>query len=207
MPKPAEWTYKDDPPYSYWIYYLWANLRELNTWRLARGMTTFSMRPHSGEIGDLSHLAAAYLCAESINHGIMLRKSPSLQYLYYLSQIELAMSPLSNNRLFLDYHNNPFPIFFARGLNVALSTDDPLLLHVTKDPLVEEYSVASQVWKFSPTDVCEIAKNSVLMSGLEHPFKSHFVGETYYLKGVQGNDIHCVSFFFFFSLSFLLSLS
>ena len=43
---------------------------------------------------------------------------------------------------------------------------DPLILHVTKDPLVEEYSVASQVWKFSGTDMCEIAKNSVSMSGL-----------------------------------------
>lgn len=36
------------------------------------------------------------------------------------------MSPLSNNSLFLDYHRNPFPTFFARGLSVSLSTDDPL---------------------------------------------------------------------------------
>ena len=36
------------------------------------------------------------------------------------------MSPLSNNSLFLDYHRNPFPTFFARGLSTTLSTDDPL---------------------------------------------------------------------------------
>ena len=36
------------------------------------------------------------------------------------------MSPLSNNSLFLDYHRNPFPTFFARGLSLSLSTDDPL---------------------------------------------------------------------------------
>ena len=36
------------------------------------------------------------------------------------------MSPLSNNSLFLDYHRNPFPVFFARGLSLSLSTDDPL---------------------------------------------------------------------------------
>ena len=36
------------------------------------------------------------------------------------------MSPLSNNSLFLDYHKNPFPVFFARGLSLSLSTDDPL---------------------------------------------------------------------------------
>jgi AMP deaminase len=55
------------------------------------------------------------------------------------------MSPLSNNSLFLDYHRNPFPTFFARGLSVSLSTDDPLQIHLTKEPLVEEYSVAAQV--------------------------------------------------------------
>lgn len=55
------------------------------------------------------------------------------------------MSPLSNNSLFLDYHRNPFPMFFQRGLNVSLSTDDPLQIHLTKEPLVEEYSVAAKV--------------------------------------------------------------
>jgi AMP deaminase len=30
-------------------------------------------------------------------------------------------------------------------MNVSLSTDDPLMLHYTKDALVEEYSVATQV--------------------------------------------------------------
>ncbi len=52
------------------------------------------------------------------------------------------MSPLSNNLLFVEYEKNPFPKFFQRGLNVTLSTDDPLMIHVTKEPLVEEYSVA-----------------------------------------------------------------
>ena len=60
-------------------------------------------------------------------------------------QIGLAMSPLSNNSLFLDYHQNPFPMFFLRGLNVSLSTDDPLQIHLTKEPLVEEYSIAASV--------------------------------------------------------------
>lgn len=55
------------------------------------------------------------------------------------------MSPLSNNSLFLDYNKNPFPEYFARGLSVSLSTDDPLQIHLTKEPLVEEYSVAANV--------------------------------------------------------------
>lgn len=32
----------------------------------------------------------------------MLQKSPALQYLYYLAQIGISMSPLSNNLLFLE---------------------------------------------------------------------------------------------------------
>lgn len=55
-----------------------------------------------------------------------------LQYLFYLSQIGIAMSPLSNNSLFLNYHRNPLNEFHARGLIVSLSTDDPLQFHFTK---------------------------------------------------------------------------
>ena len=57
---------------------------------------------------------------------------PALQYLYYLAQVGIAMSPLSNNHLFLDYHKNPLPEYFYRGLLVSLSTDDPLQFHYTK---------------------------------------------------------------------------
>lgn len=102
-------------------------------------------RPHCGEAGDTDHLTSAFLTAFGISHGILLRKVPALQYLYYLTQMGIAMSPLSNNALFLDYERNPFPTFFQRGLNVSLSTDDPLQFHFTKEPLIEEYSVAAQV--------------------------------------------------------------
>ena len=102
-PPPAHWTVPSNPPYYYWTYYIAANLAVLNAYRGSRGLTQFSFRPHSGEAGDVDHLAATFLTAESVNHGINLRKSPSLQYLYYLDQIGLAVSPLSNNRLFIDY--------------------------------------------------------------------------------------------------------
>lgn len=185
------------------------------------------------------------MMAESIAHGLLLRKVPVLQYLYYLCQIGIAMSPLSNNSLFLNYNRqvsnifisdsrslgmllvfknffmlrSPLPEYLARGLNVSLSTDDPLQVtsmirmrsgfspqarperlfshlqfHFTKEPLMEEYSIATQVWKMSrqvrtsvfntkksitfpmktffcnyfSCDMCELARNSVLMSGFSH---------------------------------------
>ena len=57
----------------------------------------------------------------------------------------IAMSPLSNNSLFLAYNRSPLPDYLARGLNVSISTDDPLQFHFTKEPLMEEYSIAAQV--------------------------------------------------------------
>lgn len=150
IPHPGEWTACENPPYGYWMYYLYANLCILNQLRAARGMTTFQFRPHCGEAGkaiahystrtlrsydikwlriismlsmcydlsiiscynmiilllagDIDHLSSAYILANQINHGIMLRKNAPLQYLFYLSQIGIAMSPLSNNKLFLDYN-------------------------------------------------------------------------------------------------------
>jgi len=189
MQVPDAWNLKHNPAYSYYAFYTYANLYTLNKFREARGLNTFTFRPHAGEAGDIDHLASAFMLCENIAHGINLRKTPVLQYLYYLKQIGLCMSPLSNNSLFLDYHRNPLPTFFARGLNVSLSTDDPLQIHLTKEPLVEEYSVAAQVWKLSATDLCEIARSSVLHSGFPHQVKMHWVHRQYWLLGPEGNDI------------------
>ena len=59
-------------------------------------------------------------------------QSPVLQYLYYLAQVPIAMSPLSNNSLFLEYSKNPLRDFLQKGLCVSLSTDDPMQFHYTK---------------------------------------------------------------------------
>ena len=143
-PPPHEWA-SGNPHYAYYCYYMYANLYVLNQLREAQGLSTFTFRPHSGEAGELNHLHAAFLTARGINHGINLRKSPSLQYLYYVTQMGLALSPLSNNALFLQLSKNPFHEFFSVGLNVTLSTDDPLMFHHTKEPLMEEYCIAKQV--------------------------------------------------------------
>ena len=129
---PTQWTHKENPPYIYYAYYMYTNITKLNRLREERGMNTFAFRPHCGEAGSFDHLGCAFLVANGINHGIRLRESPVLQYLYYLKQIGMSMSPLSNNILFEEYDSNPFPSFFKRGLNVSLSTDDPLLIHYTE---------------------------------------------------------------------------
>lgn len=152
FPTARMWDTKQSPPYSYWyasaysdvrhklmsrIYYMYANMASLNGFRRSRGFSTcsqryvegqtdrvdtFVLRPHCGEAGDPDHLSSAFLTSHSIAHGILLRKVPALQYLFYLKQVGLAMSPLSNNALFLTYERNPFKDFFRVGLNVSLST-------------------------------------------------------------------------------------
>lgn len=99
------------------------------------------------------------------------------------------MSPLSNNALFLTYDRNPFISYFKKGLNVSLSTDDPLQFAFTKEPLIEEYSVAAQIYKLSAVDMCELAKHSVDQCGFELSLKQRWLGRFCYLPGVLGNDV------------------
>uniref|UniRef100_UPI00398F7952 AMP deaminase 2-like isoform X2 n=1 Tax=Pristiophorus japonicus TaxID=55135 RepID=UPI00398F7952 len=188
-PLPVNWTEVDNPPYAYYLYYMYANMTVLNHLRKKRGFNTFVLRPHCGEAGPIHHLISGFMLSQNISHGLLLRKAPVLQYLYYLDQIGIAMSPLSNNSLFLSYHRNPLPEYLSRGLMVSLSTDDPLQFHFTKEPLMEEYSIAAQVWKLSSCDMCELARNSVLMSGFSHKVKGYWLGPNFQKESIESNDI------------------
>ncbi|CAD8175933.1 unnamed protein product [Paramecium pentaurelia] len=176
---PKDWAGDRNPPYTYWIYYIYANLYTLNALRQQRGLNTFKFRPHCGEAGNVDHLATAYLVSDGINHGLELQKSPVLQYLFYLKQIGIAMSPVSNNKLFCRYQKSPFQKYFQIGLNVCLSTDDPLILHLTNEPLLEEYAIASQIFDLSAIDQAELARNSVRQSSFEKEIKEFWIGENY----------------------------
>jgi AMP deaminase len=61
----------------------------------------------------------------------------------------MSISPLSNNFLFRKIGTNPFPKLFKRGLNVTLSTDDPLLFHMSDDALLEGKSVHYAIIMFT----------------------------------------------------------
>jgi AMP deaminase len=64
FPGPEQWDTEQNPPYSYYIYYLFANMTSLNAWRKQRNFNTFVLRPHCGEAGDTDHLAAAFLTSQ-----------------------------------------------------------------------------------------------------------------------------------------------
>jgi len=80
-PMPRDWDSTENPPYFVYSYYLYSNLFVLNSLREELGMNTFLWRPHSGESGDFGHLAVSFMIADSIQHGIILKQTPVLQYL------------------------------------------------------------------------------------------------------------------------------
>lgn len=174
FPPPDKWDSLQNPPYSYYLYYLYANIASLNQYRQRLRYNTFVLRPHCGEAGDPEHLIPAFLTSQAISHGILLRKLPVMQFLYYLEQVGIAMSPISNNALFLSYDKNPFVSYFRKGLNVSLSSDDPLQFSFTREPLIEEYSIAIQIYKLTAVDSRELALMSVMQSGFEHEIKNHW---------------------------------
>lgn len=73
-PSPDIWTSEQNPPYSYYLYYMYANIMVLNNLRRERGLSTFLFRPHCGEAGSITHLVSAFLTADNISHGLLLKK-------------------------------------------------------------------------------------------------------------------------------------
>ena len=165
-----------NPSYSAYHLWFWANLRAVNRLRAANGLNALELRPHCGEAGPVHHLATAWLFADGISHGINLEHQPVLQYCYYLAQVGVSVSPISNARLFVPYAKNPFPQFFKRGLRVTLTTDDPLQFAMSNEPLLEEYTTARHAYEMSMTDLSECARNSVLISSLSPEAKERAIG-------------------------------
>ncbi|CCW60390.1 unnamed protein product [Phytomonas sp. EM1] len=186
---PYHWRSDLNPPYNFYLYYLWANITSLNEFRASRGLGTFTFRPQCGEQGSMEHLIGGFLLANGINHGVTLAKHPVLEYMYYLSQLGIAMSPLSNTANVCGYLENPFPTYFHRGLNVSLATNKPLYFHFTREPLMEEYFIAAKLWRLEYNDLSEIARNSVLQCGFPTAWKVKALGPLYQLRSTLGNDV------------------
>lgn len=55
---------------------------------------------------------------------------------------------------------------------VKCSSTKAVLETPSQEALMEEYAIAAQLWKLSTCDLCEIARNSVLQSGLSHQVAS-----------------------------------
>ncbi|NWI89534.1 AMPD2 deaminase, partial [Pitta sordida] len=119
-PLPGNWVEEENPPYSYYLYYMYANMTVLNHLRRsAPAGTRVGARTGTAGVWDLGGVSVWDLGGVSV--------------------------------------------WDLRGVSVW----DPRVSR-PQEPLMEEYSIATQVWKLSSCDMCELARNSVLMSGFSH---------------------------------------
>jgi len=149
---------------------------------------TFGFQPSYFNTLEVLSLASGYLLGDTIAHGAILEKNSVLQYLCYLHKIGVIVTPLSDNASAVSYKDQTFSKLFYRGLKVSLGTDSPLEIHSTADALAEEYAVAAQMWRLTPCDLSEIARNSILNSTFSSAKKTQILGKDYELDGPQGND-------------------
>jgi AMP deaminase len=69
---PAKWTSSRNPPFTYFLFYVWANIQSLNTLRASLGLNTFVLKPICGEVGTVDHLVSGFLLCDGITQGLML---------------------------------------------------------------------------------------------------------------------------------------
>ncbi|CAB4256933.1 similar to Saccharomyces cerevisiae YJL070C Putative protein of unknown function with similarity to AMP deaminases [Maudiozyma barnettii] len=75
------------------------------------------------------------------------------------------------------YNKNPFMSLFKIGFKVSLSSESVLFnSSYTQEPMMEEYSVAASIYLLNAADLCELTRNSVLFSGYDGWYKSHWIG-------------------------------
>ncbi|XP_030833472.1 AMP deaminase 2 isoform X3 [Strongylocentrotus purpuratus] len=60
-PEPENWSGIHNPPYSYYLYYMYSNIVVLNNFRRERNMNMFVLRPHCGEVGPVHTLITLLL--------------------------------------------------------------------------------------------------------------------------------------------------
>ena len=48
---------------------------------------------------------------------------------------------------------------------MSINTDDPLMFHLTNDPLMEEYTMIKTIYNLSLIDLVELINNSITING------------------------------------------
>lgn len=63
------------------------------------------------------------------------------------------------------------------GFRISLSSESILYNHsYTREPIIEEYSVAASIYRLHSADLCELLRNSVITSGFADTLKKKWLG-------------------------------
>jgi len=133
---------------------------------------------HAGEgDGAGSIREAIHECgAQRIGHGTRLIEDQSLTDYVNDRRIALEICLTSNvqTRAASSYATHPFRMYFDRGLNVVLNTDNRLMSGVT---LTDEYEHASRELGFTFDELCQVALNGFDSAFVHHSIRERMIAE------------------------------
>lgn len=133
---------------------------------------------HAGEEGPPEYIwqALELLKAARIDHGIQCLEDESLVRHLADTQIPLTVCPLSNVKLkvfpSLDRHN--VKQLLRRGLCVSIHSDDPAYFG---GYITENYLAVQRALNLPPTDILQLARNSVKASFLSDTEKGNILSD------------------------------
>jgi adenosine deaminase len=123
------------------------------------------LAPHAGElVGPPSVRAAVDLLhADRLGHGVRSAEDPWLLERLAADGITCEVCPSSNVALGVapDAESVPVRTLFEAGVPIALGADDPVLFGRR---LVKQYEIARDVHAFTPSELAELARQSVRAS-------------------------------------------
>ncbi len=125
-------------------------------------------RPHGGCLPDVAVDLARHLTAQGTGSAVSVL--PQADWTRHVAAQQQCAVPVVRAQ--------PVPDVPQDGHERVDQHRRPLQFHLSKEPLLEEYSVATQIYKLTPADMCELARNSVLQSGWEMEIKRHWLGPT-----------------------------
>jgi adenosine deaminase len=121
--------------------------------------------PHAGELAGPASVSATLdrLHADRIGHGVRSVEDPEVVKRLAVTGVTLEVCPSSNVALGVAANPAAVPVrtLFEANVRIALGADDPLLFGRR---LVRQYEIARDVHDFTPAELAELARTSVLAS-------------------------------------------
>ena len=129
------------------------------------GQAGLLLVPHGGELAGPASVTAALdrLHADRIGHGVRSVEDPEVVKRVAAAGVTLEVCPSSNVALGVAPSPAAVPVrvLFEAGIPVALGADDPLLFGRR---LVRQYEIARDVHGFTPPELADLARMSLLGS-------------------------------------------
>ena len=129
------------------------------------GQAGLLLVPHGGELAGPASVTAALdrLHANRIGHGVRSVEDPEVVKRIAAAGVTLEVCPSSNVALGVTPSPAAVPVrvLFEAGIPVALGADDPLLFGRR---LVRQYEIARDVHGFTPPELADLARMSLLGS-------------------------------------------